>query len=159
PGEIAGFGEGDRAAAAAFVADSAATRVPGQALVRVESVGGQVGHRRMRVAVINDDMPFLVDSVAAAVAASGPITYRLLHPVVTASRDDEGTLTAINEPGAGGQDHRESIIYMEVDRLDSRRRQALAGELEHTLADVRAAVSDWRAMQAQMGQDADGLAD
>jgi hypothetical protein len=62
-------------------------RPPGIALVRLESLGGQVGQRRMRIGIVNDDMPFLVDSVANAIAARGLIIHRLLHPVVCVERD------------------------------------------------------------------------
>jgi glutamate dehydrogenase len=36
----------------------------------------------MRIGIVNDDMPFLVDSIAMAIAARGLIIHRLLHPVV-----------------------------------------------------------------------------
>src|SRR3712207_732497 len=48
PGEIADFGADERRQAAEFVAGCAQRRPPGIALVRLESVGGQVGQRRMR---------------------------------------------------------------------------------------------------------------
>ena len=65
-----------------FIAACAARRPPGNALVRLESTGTSLGQRRMRIGIVNDDMPFLVDSVASAIAARGLIIHRLLHPVV-----------------------------------------------------------------------------
>ena len=50
PGELADFSEEDRRAAAEFIAACAARRPPGIALVRLESVGTKLGHRRMRIA-------------------------------------------------------------------------------------------------------------
>ena len=47
-GELAEFSEGDCRAAAEFIAACAARRPPGIALVRLESVGTQLGRRRMR---------------------------------------------------------------------------------------------------------------
>ena len=82
PGELEDFSAEDCRAAAAFIAGCAAAAPPGVALVRLESTGTSLGHRRMRIGIANDDMPFLVDSVAQAIAARGLIIHRLLHPVV-----------------------------------------------------------------------------
>ena len=48
------------------------------------------GDRRMRIAIVNDDMPFLVDSVANAIASRQLTIHRLLHPVVCVERDEDG---------------------------------------------------------------------
>ena len=47
-------------------------------------------HRMMRIAIINDDMPFLVDSIAATLAGQGLVIDRLLHPVVPLRRGGRG---------------------------------------------------------------------
>ena len=46
-------------------------------------------------------------------------------------------------------------MYIEVDRADAKARAELVAELHRVLADVRAAVADWRAMQATMHAQAD----
>ena len=149
PGELADFSAEDCREAAAFIAASAARRAPGKALVKLESAGTKVGHRRMRIAIINDDMPFLVDSIAGAIAGRGLIIHRLLHPVICVRRDAKGFLTEV-ESRCDDKDRRESIMYIEVDRADARGRAELVAELERVLDHVRAAVTDWRAMQANM---------
>ena len=93
----------------------------------------------MRICIANDDMPFLVDSVAEAIAARGLIIHRLLHPVVCVERDEQGRLTEV-EPLCDDKDRRESIMYIEVDRADAKGRTELVAELHRVLADVRAAV-------------------
>ncbi len=153
PGEVEGFDEADCLETAEFVADCAGRRPECVPLVRVESSGGAIGHRRMRICIVNDDMPFLVDSTAAAITARGLLIHRLLHPVLDVVRDKEGNLVAIGDSSAGAA-IRESIIYMEVDRADARIRRELTLELHKVLADVRSAVTDWRAMQEQMRADA-----
>src|SRR5436305_14591901 len=75
-GEICDFTDQDRIAAAEFIAAAGRRRPPCVALVRVESLGGALGQRRMRIAVVNDDMPFLVDSVANALAARRLTVHR-----------------------------------------------------------------------------------
>ncbi len=153
PGEVVDFGEQERREAARFVADCARRRPPGIALVRLESVGGQVGQRRMRIGIVNDDMPFLVDSIAMAIASRGLIIHRLLHPVVCVERDEGRCLKAVF-PHCEVAHERESIMYLEVDRADARDRRDLTAELHRVLADVRASVCDWKTMQARMRENA-----
>ncbi|WP_380872673.1 glutamate dehydrogenase [Sphingomonas sp. DBB INV C78] len=158
PGETDGFAGDARSAAAAFVAATAAKRSQSKAAIRLESIGSDEGGRRMRLAVINDDMPFLVDSVAGAVGALGLDIHRLLHPVVPVRRDSDGKLTAIL-PGDASGERRESMIYMEIERADARTRRALADELADVLADVRAAVTDWPRLQMALREDSERLPD
>ncbi len=142
------------AAAARFVAGAAATRAPGQSCIAVETVTGSAGARFMRIAVINDDMPFLVDSIAATLGEHGLTIDRLLHPVVPVRRDAAHHLVDMPEDAAA----RESLVYIETRRADARARAALSAALALALGDVRAAVADWPAMQAAMALDADRLA-
>ena len=158
PGELANFTESECREAAEFIVGCARRRPPGIALIRLESAGGQVGHRRMRMCIANDDMPFLVDSIANAIAGRGLVIHRLLHPVVCVRRDESGCLTAV-EPLCDDVSRRESIMYIEIDRADARERRELVAALHRVLADVRAAVADWRAMQAKMREDAEAIDD
>ncbi|HEX7852717.1 MAG TPA: NAD-glutamate dehydrogenase domain-containing protein [Sphingobium sp.] len=121
--------------------------------------------RRMRIAVINSDMPFLVDSISGALGQAGLAIHMIVHPVLPVRRDAAGHIIAI---GDGQTAHRESIIYMETERADARGRQALETALRQTLEQVRAAVADWRPMitamlddstrvtQGQMGETEEG---
>ena len=152
-GEIEGFGRGEQEEAARFVAEVAYKRRKGEVAVRLESTGGEAGRRRMRLGIINDDMPFLVDSVANAIAGRSLTVHRLLHPVVCVDRDENGTLQAL-EPLCDDKSRRESMMYIELDRADARGRRELVEELHAVLGDVRAAVRDWPAMQMQMREDA-----
>ena len=150
--------------AAQFVLATAARRQPGEPAIAIETVAGAAGQgaenrRFMRIAVINDDMPFLVDSIAAAVASQNLAISRLVHPVLAVRRDPDGTLVGLPEGAAATGERRESMVYMEAQRADARGRRALAAALSSTLGDVRAAVNDWPAMQAAMGADADRVED
>ena len=148
PGELDGFAGTEQQEAAELVARVAASRKPGEIAIDLTSTGGEAGHRRMRLAIVNDDMPFLVDSVANAIAARGLVIHRLLHPVLQVERDSKGKLVALGKGTA------ESVIYIELDRADSKARNQLRTELRAVLADVRAAVADWRPMQQRMRDDA-----
>jgi glutamate dehydrogenase len=148
PGELVGFGPDEIAEAARFVAATACQRAPGVPALSLEPIAGEDVRRRMRLAIVNDDMPFLVDSIAAAIADQGLAIDRIIHPVIRASRESDGTLTAV-----GGAGQPESMIYLELERADARERRELVERLQAVLADVRAAVADWRAMQRAVAAD------
>jgi glutamate dehydrogenase len=159
PRELTGFGEKQRRDAAIFAAATARKRRPGQPAIAIQTIAGNsAGERLMRVVVVNDDMPFLVDSVSATITAHGIEARRVLHPIVAVRRDEEGILTAILPQGSVGEE-RESLIYLETERVDARERLALAKAIEAVLTDVRAAVRDWQAMQIAMRDDAALLPD
>jgi len=150
PGELEGFGEEERREAAELVAETAARRPPGTAAIALETYADDA-KRRMRLAVVNDDMPFLVDSISGAVAAHDIAVHRILHPVIAVARDADGNLTEI------GSGKPESMVYIEMERGDAKTRRALVAELERTLEQVRDAVEDWRALQSAMAADAPHL--
>ena len=148
PGELIGFGPDELAEASRFVAATAGNRAPGQPALALEPIAGEDVRRRMRLAIVNDDMPFLVDSIAAAIGDAGLAIDRVIHPVIRAGRDAAGTLLTV-----GGAGEPESMIYIELERADARERRELVERLTVVLADVRAAVADWRAMQRAVAAD------
>ncbi|WOF43835.1 NAD-glutamate dehydrogenase [Sphingopyxis indica] len=152
PGEGDDMDEAALAEASAFVARTALDRPKGTPVLALEPLAADGTDRRMRLAIVNDDMPFLVDSTSQVAAAQGLVVHRILHPVVSAKRDAKGHLTEAGAPEKGAA--RESVIYMEVERGDARARRRLLDAIEAALADVRAAVADWKAMRAAMLADA-----
>src|SRR6476646_4473897 len=106
PGEVDGFAAADRDEAAQLALRALAERQDGKPSVICETDVPEGGRRVMRMAIVNDDRPFLVDTIAATVADAGLTIDRLLHPVVTVTRD-KGALTAI------GGTERESLVYLE----------------------------------------------
>ncbi|WP_298282264.1 NAD-glutamate dehydrogenase domain-containing protein [Novosphingobium sp.] len=159
PDEARDFDTARLAEAARFTATAASVRKGSAPAIAIESVSGSgSAGRHLRLAVINDDMPFLVDSITSAITAQGLTIDRLVHPVTAVRRDADGRLTDLPAGDASGE-RRESIVYLETERADARQRRALLSALEETLADVRAAVADWPMMQAAMRGHADSLAD
>lgn len=160
PGDVPLDDEGLEAAAR-FLLAAAQTRAPGAPAIAIETVAGSGSgqNRFMRIGVINPDMPFLVDSLASTVAAHGIGIDRLIHPVLAVRRDADHRVVALPSGAAEQGERRESMIYMEAERVDARARKALAAALATTLGDVQVAVRDWPAMQAAMAADADRVAD
>jgi len=144
------------AEAARFVLSAAEQRAAGQPAILVESVTGSVDTRHTRIVVVNDDMPFLVDSITAAIDAQGLAIDRLAHPIVGVRRTAGGRLVELFDDDAAGTS--ESVVYIETARADARSRVRLRAALESVLDDVRTAVIDWPKMRAALAADADRLA-
>jgi glutamate dehydrogenase len=109
------------------------------------------------VEIVNDDMPFLVDSVTMELNRQGYTLHLLVHPLAAAKRDAEGELASVGPPGRDGA--RESYIHVEIDReSDPARLKALGQGLVAVLADVRAAVEDWQSMRGRMQAIVDEIA-
>ncbi|WP_137937219.1 NAD-glutamate dehydrogenase [Chitinivorax sp. B] len=124
-------------------------RTPGAAIVRVynpdfESDAWQSTHTI--VEIVNDDMPFLVDSISLALNARGLTIHLIVHPVVALVRGDDHSYINQCEPEEIGCRH-ESFMHFEIDRQsDPTALHSLETTLRAVLADVRAAVEDWPAM-------------
>src|SRR5262249_51851004 len=124
-------------------------REPGHAKVRVfnpsiEEHGWQSTHTI--VEIVNDDMPFLVDSVAMEINRHGLTLHLVIHPIVGVERAADGTLTGL-APDDSRSRRLESFIHIEVDRTtDTAALEELAADIRRVLDDVRAAVDDWKPM-------------
>jgi glutamate dehydrogenase len=101
--------------------------------------------------IVNDDMPFLVDSVLGELTERGLEVRLVVHPVFSVGRDAAGRLTAFNGTRQVEGALRESFIHIHFESLEEpARRDDLVTALERVLADVRACVTDWRAMTARV---------
>ncbi len=152
PGETDGFAKADRRAAAVLALAALDGRKETAPAVLIESGTDAHGRRLMRLAVANDDMPFLVDSIADAITAQGLAIDRILHPIVSVVRSATGGFAGLGEKGT-----RTSLIYMETERADARVRHDLAIAIQTALGHVRAAVTDWAAMKTALAADAEWL--
>ncbi len=129
----------------------AARRQPKEAKVRVyapqlDQHGWSSTHTV--VEIVNDDMPFLVDSVNMELTRLGSGVHLIIHPVVRVRRDEEGVLLDVFPHDAPAPECQlESFLHAEVDQETDREAvERLRAELERILGDVRAAVEDWPAM-------------
>jgi glutamate dehydrogenase len=133
-----------------------AVRKPGEAKIRLDTPRAAAGRERERgdsvLEIVNDDMPFLVDSVLAVLAERGIDIRFVVHPVLIVERDKAGRLTAFRgaKPGVAGA-LRESVIYIHTERIEEEARRAeIVEAIERVLSDVRVCVEDWRAMMARV---------
>ncbi|WP_066738511.1 NAD-glutamate dehydrogenase [Cupriavidus sp. D384] len=114
------------------------------------------------VEIVNDDMPFLVDSVTMEINRHGLTLHSAIHPVFRVCRDARGAIESI---GLGGTEastescRLESFIHFEVDRTgEATRLDALRVGIGAALGDVRAAVEDWPRMRQIAQETVAGMA-
>jgi glutamate dehydrogenase len=111
------------------------------------------------IEIVNDDMPFLVDSVTAALNGEGLAVHLVIHPILHVARDGDGKLETLLQSCAH-EGVRESVMHVEISEVsDPPRLEMLARRIEAVLEDVRAAVQDWRKMLARADDLRRGLAE
>jgi glutamate dehydrogenase len=92
-----------------------------------------------------DDLPFLVDSVGAEVAARGLQIRHVVHPILGVRRDAGGGIASIDHPREAP---RESVMHFELDRrLSPEELAELEDAARRVLATVRAVVDDFEALR------------
>ncbi len=147
PDEFAGVDAGQLYGAALALWKFGARRTPGTPKVRlynpsISEHGWESPHSVLEI--VNDDMPFLVDSVTSLLTERGIGIHSLIHPLMTVTRDAKGQRKALLERGAEGG-LRESVMQARVVQIgEASMLASVEANLAQVLADVRAAVTDWR---------------
>ncbi len=125
-------------------------RKPGAPKIRFEPTAAKRGVAVLEI--INDDMPFLVDSVLGEINERGFAIRLLVHPVFTVERSEAGKLNVFHGVRKG-RGQRESLIHIQIeDGADAAARAELVRTLADILAEVRVCVQDWRPMLARLSE-------
>jgi glutamate dehydrogenase len=99
------------------------------------------GHPEL-IEIFSADMPFIVDSVLAAIRARGGVIKFMSHPVLHLDPEshrllDEAATVSVNE----------SLLLVQIEAIeDPEARRALLAELDGTLTEVYRATRSWRTM-------------
>ena len=106
------------------------------------------------IEILNDDMPYVVESVMGEIHARGLRALLVFHPIFKVKRYGSGRLSAVVGPGdrnwaAGDQ---ESYMAVVVETPDAVAVPDLVAALDAVLDDVRSAASDGDAMRARLAQ-------
>src|SRR5262249_54313584 len=131
-------------------------RSPGTAKVRMRSARGAAGSEHIGkisiLEIVNDNMPFLLDSIMGELTEHGVDVRLVVHPIFSIERDSAGGLVGFSgEATPSGAAQRESFIHIHTERVeDEAQRVALVDSIEQTLTDVRVSVMDWRTMLARV---------
>ena len=154
PEELAARSARDLAGAAASHLELGRRFASGKSTIRAYNpTQGQHGWQSTHtvVEIVNDDMPFLVDSVTMEVNRQGLTLHLVIHPVLRTVRNAAGELESVSAPGESSGGRLESFMHLEVDRrTDPAKLAELEAGLAKVLGDVRAAVQDWGALKGRM---------
>jgi glutamate dehydrogenase len=108
------------------------------------------------VEVVNDNMPFLLDSTLAEIVDQGYEPVLVAHPILEVERDSSGHLVRLGGDATAqmqGSARRESFIHIHLDRIDDvEARRRLVEGLRQVYADVAVAVTDWARMRARIAE-------
>jgi glutamate dehydrogenase len=147
PEDVVRYGGEDLSALAERAYDFIADRAPGAPKIRCETVPLAASADRKAVTVVeivNDDMPFLVDSVMGEIADRRLDVRLVAHPMFGVRRKGS-KLVALGAPDSADST-RESFIQIHLIPMEDKAREELMRALDLVLGDVRLAVQDWRAM-------------
>jgi glutamate dehydrogenase len=156
PEDLVGYQPNELATLATSAYEFLSTRAPGEPKLRVyDPVPPQNGERLRTITVIeivNDDMPFLVDSIMAEVTARQLAVRLVVHPIFSVVRDASGRMVRLEPADPSKDGKRESFMHLHVDRLGEHERDGILQSLKHVLGDVTAAVQDWKPMLARVNE-------
>ncbi len=150
--DLTGWKAEDLSRVAGSMMDWGMDRATGTAKVRafnpeLKRDGWHIPHTVVQI--VNDDMPFIIDSISSDLTAQGLGIEVLFHPILSVTR--EGAKLRSVSPGKGEGKLVESYVYIQLEQmLTSDACRKLVSSLESTFADVRAATTDWRKMLAKM---------
>src|SRR3712207_3631413 len=104
--------------------------------------------------IVNDNMPFLLDSTLAEIVDGGYEPLLVAHPILAVERDAGGALVRLVGEATGATRlgvRRESFIHIHLPRIDDgEERGRLIEAMRRVHGDVAVAVHDWPGMRARV---------
>ncbi len=98
-----------------------------------------------QVLLVNDNVPFLVDSATMACAEFGLNIKLISHPIIQIKGKDNNRV--LIEKPKKGETQAKSLIYIEIKRIEHKTDvMAFLAYLEQVFKQIRTAVSDWQPM-------------
>jgi len=155
--DLAAYDEAVFERAAGLAAAALSRHRRGESVIAVDDDAAlqREGRQVSAITVVNDNMPFLFDSILGEIADSAGEPLLVLHPVILVSRDRSGAAAFVGEAAPGKAEpgvERVSLIHVHVGRLGEEAAKALKERLAYILSQVRAAVGDWKPMLARLDQ-------
>ncbi|MCV3238999.1 NAD-glutamate dehydrogenase [Mesorhizobium sp. ZC-5] len=143
--------------AAEFAKRAVARHRKGESVVAIDSGAGveRAGRPVTIITVVNDNMPFLFDSILGEITETAGEPTLVLHPVVLVKHGKAGVSEILGDAGQAKGDHaadRVSVIQVHVGPLSEDAAAGLSQRLQRILSQVRAAVADWKPMLARLDQ-------
>ncbi|MER9746709.1 NAD-glutamate dehydrogenase [Mesorhizobium sp. M0140] len=155
--DIATYEVADLERAADLAGQAVATHRKGECVVAVDADSGVVrdGRPMTVVTVVNDNMPFLFDSILGEITETSGEPTLVTHPVIVVRHGKGGVEEILGDGNFAkddGSHDRLSVIHVHIPRLTSEQASGLSERLRKILGQVHAAVHDWRPMLARLDQ-------
>ncbi|RUW31104.1 NAD-glutamate dehydrogenase, partial [Mesorhizobium sp. M1E.F.Ca.ET.041.01.1.1] len=143
--DVAAYDVADLERAADLASRAVAGHKKGESVVAIEADSGvSCGGRPVTViTVVNDNMPFLFDSILGEIAETAGEPTLVTHPIMTVRHGKNGVVEILGDGGKDVDDHdRLSVVHVHIPRLTAEQARALAERLRKILNQVRAAATD-----------------
>jgi glutamate dehydrogenase len=155
--DIAPYDVADLERAADLAGQAVAIHRKGECVVAVDADSGVVrdGRPMTVVTVVNDNMPFLFDSILGEITETSGEPTLVTHPVIVVRHGKGGVEEILGDGNFAkddGSHDRLSVIHVHIPRLTSEQASGLSERLRKILGQVHAAVHDWRPMLARLDQ-------
>lgn len=100
------------------------------------------------VEIVNEDMPFLVDSVVSFLDKHGVTIDNIIHPIFYVSRDKDGNFLGFDEHKKQAGSKHESLIQLHLEKITSNAElKTLEEAISKILQTVALVVADWQPMK------------
>jgi glutamate dehydrogenase len=140
------------AKAAALAEKAVLSHRKGESVIAVDTDPAIVrnGRALTAVTVVNDNMPFLFDSVLGEITDTAGEPTFVTHPVIGVRHGKKGVSEIIAHGGKIPGVDRLSVIHIHINALTADEANGLKKRLGKVLTQVRAAVGDWKPMLARL---------
>lgn len=152
--DVAPYDPAVLAKATALAQKAVSSHRKGESVISIETDPGIVlgGRPLTTITVVNDNMPFLFDSVLGEISEAAGEPRFVTHPVIAVRHTKKGVGEILDETGKDENADRISVIHVHVNALGRDEASALEARLAKVLVQVRAAVVDWKSMLARLDQ-------
>ncbi len=97
------------------------------------------------IEIINNDMPFLVDSIAALFDRESIEMKNIWHPIYFCKRDKSGNLIAVEAESKEGLEA-ESLIHFHINKISDTIFTDLEEKIQKLLQNIKVVFEDWKEM-------------
>ncbi|ESY67152.1 MULTISPECIES: NAD-glutamate dehydrogenase [Mesorhizobium] len=155
--DIAAYEVADLERAADLAGQAVAGHKKGECVVAVEADSGvfREGRPVTVITVVNDNMPFLFDSILGEITETAGEPSLVTHPVITVRHGKGGVEEILGDGNFAkddGSHDRLSVIHVHIPRVTVEAAAGLTERLRKMLGQVHAAVHDWKPMLARLDQ-------
>ncbi len=95
------------------------------------------------IEIVNDDMPFLVDSIASKLDRLGIEIKNSMHPIYSPKRDKSGILVEVDCKDCAKD---ESVIQFHTSKINAAYQEKIITAIAQLLETIKIVVKDWRQM-------------